>query len=87
MRQMGTARILIIILVVLAVVAGIYWWNNQQSLTSQVTPVSNVAPNAANTDIQTANDLNAASNDLDNTNIDGSVDAGLNQNDTDASSF
>lgn len=84
MKQQGTTKILIILLVVLAIVAGIYWWSQKQSVTS---PVGNVAPKSANTDIQNVNDLTSTANDLDSSDVDKSIDPELDQNQSDAASF
>ncbi len=81
-NQKGSSNIFIAIAVIVVLaVAGFYLLRGKTATSPTATgTVTNQA-------IQSDSGLQQASQDLDNTNVDGAVDAGLNQNTTDAQTF
>jgi predicted PurR-regulated permease PerM len=81
-KQKGLSLILLITAVIaVIVVAGIIFLKKQSN-----TELNQQIPQGSQSSIQNSNDLNAASTDLDNTDID-SLDNELNQVNSDASTF
>ncbi len=76
-NQQGKGLLLILIIVVLVILG--LWWLMKQGYVPQ-------APIGENPAVQGVSDLDAASKDLDNTNLN-QMDAGLNQLNSDAASF
>lgn len=80
-NQTGNTKIVLVILAVLVVILGLYWWNGKKAA-----PTPSATPQVES-GIQSPNDLMSASDDLDKTDVDSTIDSELSQNDTDASSF
>ncbi len=74
----GNIKVFMVILVLIVLGLGLYWWNKNKVPTSQTTPTTQVGQNQ---------DLDSISADLDNTDVDGPIDQGLAQNDSDVSTF
>lgn len=82
-NQKGSSNIfLILAVIVVLAVAGLYLLKGRT--TTSPTATNNIPTNQA---IQSDSDLQSASQDLDNTNIDSTIDSELNKNTADASSF
>lgn len=79
-NQKGTNTILVLIIIAIVLIAGVFFLRKANHLP----PSSSVTPQTEQT-IQRKSDLDAATNDLDNTDIDG-VDNELTQLDKDAQS-
>ncbi len=91
-KQKGSGNIFVIIAVIVVLaIAGWYFLGRRTTMTpsyqqiNQTTQESQQTGNAAT--IQSDSDLMNASNDLDNTSVDGTIDPQLSQNDTDSQSL
>ncbi len=76
----------IIAVVVIVVIAAVYLLTRGNSVSNPYNQSTANPPTTQTQGIQNDNDLTAASNDLDNTDLN-NVDGDLNQNDTDTSAF
>ncbi len=85
MNQKGTLKILLIIFVVLSIISFAYLRNKKN--TAPVPSTATPSYQRVESGIKNDNELMSVSSNLDNTNIDTSIDTELNQNDVDATSF
>lgn len=86
LNQKGSFTIIIALIIVLAVV-GFYLFTNRATTPSSSLNQPVQQTTTTNQSMQNDSDLTNASNDLDNTAIDATIDPMLNQNAVDANSF